>query len=127
MIRYTYQAQLQPPAPFVNVRLQNLATGTVLPSLPAQLDTAADRSVLPEGLAKFLNLPQVGIMNFGGFGGVTFSLPVYAVLLGIHDLPPRAFKVAGHPNESWLLLGRDVLNGYRIVLDGPKLALEIVS
>lgn len=28
-------------------------------------------------------------------------------------------------NEPWILLGRDVLNGHKLVLDGPDLALEI--
>src|SRR5260370_37991492 len=37
--------------------------------LPAQLDTAADRTVLPAALVSTLNLPQVGVMAFGGFGG----------------------------------------------------------
>ena len=50
---------------------------------------------------------------------------VYAVLLGLHDLPTRPFKVAAHTEESWILLGRDVLNAYRVLLDGPQLALEI--
>jgi hypothetical protein len=125
MIRYAFLAQLDPPAPFVNVVLRNPATGAELRDLPAQLDTAADRTVLPDSLVKSLVLPQVGAMKLGGFGGATYTLPVYAVLLGLHDLPARPFKVAAHAEESWVLLGRDVLNAYRVLLDGPQLALEI--
>ncbi len=125
MIRYAFLAQLDPPAPFVNVVLRNPATGTELRDLPAQLDTAADRTVLPESMVRSLDLPQVGTMKFGGFGGVMHTLPVYAVLLGLHDLPIQPFKVAAHTEESWILLGRDVLNAYRVLLDGPQLALQI--
>jgi hypothetical protein len=125
MIRYAFLSQLDPPAPFLNVVLRNPASGAELRDLPAQLDTAADRTVLPEPLVKSLALPQVGIMKIGGFGGVTYTLPTYAVLLGLHDLPAQPFKVAAHAEESWILLGRDVLNSYRVLLDGPQLALEI--
>jgi hypothetical protein len=127
MIRYGYQRQLQPPAPFVKVLLRNPASGVELRDLPAQIDTAADRTVLPDATVKALGLPQVGIMSFAAFGGVTFSLPVYAVLLGLHDLPAQPVKVAAHANEPWLLLGRDVLNSNRVLLDGPQLVLEIGS
>src|SRR5436190_22952822 len=125
MIRYGFLAQLDPPAPFVNVVLRNPISGAELRDVPAQLDCAADRTVLPESVARSLNLPQVGAMKLGGFGGATYTLPVYAVLLGLHDLPIQPFKVAAHAEESWVLLGRDVLNRYRILLDGPQLALEI--
>jgi hypothetical protein len=125
MIRYAFLSQLDPPAPFVNAVLRNPANGAELRDFPAQLDTAADRTVLPESLVKSLGLPQVGTMKLAGFGGATYTLPVYVVLLGLHDLPIRPFKVAAHTEESWVLLGRDVLNSYRVLLDGPKLALEI--
>ena len=125
MIRYAFLTQLDPPAPFVNAVLRHPLTGTELRNLPAQLDTAADRTILPGSLVRSLDLPQVGVMRLGSFGGATYTLPVYAVLLGLHDLPPRPFKVAAHTEESWILLGRDVLNAYRIVLDGPQRALEI--
>jgi hypothetical protein len=125
MIRYAFLSQLDPPAPFVNVVVRNPASGFELRDVPAQLDTAADRTVLPESLVKTLGLPQVGNMKLGGFGGAVHTLPVYAVMLGVHDLPIQTLKVASHSEESWILLGRDVLNAYRVVLDGPNLALEI--
>lgn len=125
MIRYGYLTQLTPPAPFVKVVLGNPATGAELRDLPAQLDPAADRTVIPEAIAKSLSLPQVGAVQLGAFGGAVYTAPVYAVLLGVHDLPARPLKVAAHADESWVLLGRDILNSFRIVLDGPQLTLEI--
>lgn len=100
MIPYAYLRELEPPAPFVNVVLRNPVGGAELRGLPAQFDTAADRTVLPEAVVKSLNLAQVGVMNFAGLGGVICSLPTYAVLLGIHDRPARPFKVAAHAGES---------------------------
>ena len=45
--------------------------------------------------------------------------------MSVHDLPPLDLTVYGNKGEPYVLLGRDVLNRYRIVFDGPQLALEI--
>jgi len=124
MIRYAFLAQRDPPAPFVNVVLRDPVNGAELRDVPAQLDCAADRTILPEAVVKSLSLPQVGTIKLGGLGGVTYTLPTYAVQLGLHDMPINLFKFAAHVEETWVLLGRDVLNSYRILLDGPELALE---
>src|SRR5258708_4523092 len=123
MIRFGFVSQLNPPAPFVKVVLRNPSSGAMLSDFPALLDTAADRTVLPDSLVKTLGLVQTETIQAGGFGGATYMLPVYAVLLGLHDMPLRLHFVAAHAEESWVLLGRDVLNSYRVLLDGPNLAL----
>jgi len=94
-------------------------------NVPAQIDTAADRTVLPEAFIQALRLQEIGMVSIGGLGGVIHSLPAYAVWLGVHDRSPTAFKVVGSPDESWVLLGRDVINAERLFLDGPGLALEL--
>jgi hypothetical protein len=124
VIRYSYNQQILPPAPFVFVRLVNPADGRALDNVPAQLDHGADRSVLPSNLVHDLGLAQMGIAEIGGLGGNLHELPTYIVLIGIHDLPPRACRVLSC-TEPWVLLGRDILNDYRILLDGPQRTLEI--
>jgi hypothetical protein len=54
-----------------------------------------------------------------------FLLPTYRLELSIRDCPAVLIEVLAHPEEPFLLLGRDVLNRHRVVLDGPSLALEI--
>jgi hypothetical protein len=125
VIRYSYNTQTQPPAPFVHVALRNPADGSELRDVAAQIDTAADRTVLPDMIVQALKLPQMGTQAVGGFEGASYTLPTYAVLLSIHNLPPRPIKVLGAANEPWVLLGRDVVNAHRLVLDGPLLILDI--
>jgi len=43
----------------------------------------------------------------------------------VHDLPAVAIRAAFGEREPHILLGRDVLNANRLVLDGPNLILEI--
>jgi hypothetical protein len=107
------------------VQLRNPITGDELRDLPAQLDSAADRTLIPETLVQSLKLPQLGILTIGGLGGVQQVLPTYPLLLAIHDFPFLTLEVVASPGEPWVLLGRDVLNTQRLLLDGPHLGLEI--
>jgi hypothetical protein len=123
--RYHYVSQLQPPAPFIFVNLRNPVSGTEQQDVPAQVDTAADRTVLPEALAQTLTLPQIGTIPIGGVGGVIQVMPSYPVQVTIHGRPPLIVEVVACAGEPWVLLGRDVLNAQRTLLDGPQLFTEI--
>ena len=63
MIRYRYSRQLDPPGPFVNVTVRCPATGAVLANLPAQVDSAADRTILPSSVVARIVLdgPQLAM------------------------------------------------------------------
>lgn len=125
MIRYGYNQQMQPPAPFVHVTIRCPETGAALADLPAQLDCAADRSVIPGRLVVELGLVPLDELPIGGFGGQVFLLATYRVELGIRGLPPILTEVIAHASETVILLGRDVLNHHNITLLGPTLKLEI--
>lgn len=125
MICYQYNTQKQPPAPFTRVTLRNTVDGTEVRDLPAQLDTAADRTVLPLELVQRLNLSSIGELRIFGIGGADQHWNLHAVEIDWHGLGLHKFEVLAVDHEPWILLGRDVLNFLRITLDGPNLALEI--
>lgn len=125
MIRYRYAQQLNPPAPFVNVSLRCPTTGRRAADLPAQLDTAADRTVLPGRVVEALALVEDGRSLFQGFAGEVIELPLFLVEVHVHDFSPILIRATLGAKEPHILLGRDVLNAHRILLDGPQLALEI--
>jgi hypothetical protein len=79
VIRYHYVSQLQPPAPFVYVTLRNPVTGTEQQDVPAQVDSVADRTVLPDAVVQALALPQIGTIPIGGVGGIVQVMPSYPV------------------------------------------------
>jgi gag-polyprotein putative aspartyl protease len=125
MIRYAFNTQKQPPAPFVRVTLRHPRTGAEARDVPAQLDTGADCTLVPSAVTERLGLDFMGSLEIGGVGGATEEMTLYAVSLTVHNLPPLTISVVAHSGEPWVLLGRDVLNAYRLLLDGPNLALEI--
>lgn len=125
MIRYRYVSSLSPAAPFINVSLRCPATGSAVTDVPAQLDTAADRTVLPGHLVDALGLVEDGRLHFEGFAGEIVELPVFLVEIQVHGLPGNLVRGALGEREPHILLGRDVLNAHRCLLDGPQLTLEI--
>jgi hypothetical protein len=125
MIRYRYAQELTPPAPFVSVSLRCPTTNAILTDLPAQVDTAADRTVLPEPLVQALGLAIDGRLLFQGFAGEVVELPVYLVEVRVGTFEPILVRAPLGPSEPYILLGRDVLNRHDLVLFGTKGTLEI--
>lgn len=52
-------------------------------------------------------------------------MAAYPVEVAIRGCASVLVEVVASPGESWALLGRDVLNAHKLVLDGPQLVLEI--
>ena len=125
MVRYSYNRQVTPPAPFVHVSVRRPYAGKAEAEIPAQLDTAADLSVIPGRLVEELGLLPLDSISTMGFGGHLLTLPTFLVELQIRSLAPLTLKVLASPDEPYALLGRDVLNRFSIHLDGPNSALEI--
>lgn len=124
MIRYNYNTQFDPPAPLVLVTLRNPRTAHFVVDQPAQIDPAADFTVLPDVTVELLQLVPVGEIEAMGLGRRIDVFTTFLVNIDLHDFTHALVKVIAS-DESYILLGRDVLNQQRIVLDGPKLKLEI--
>jgi hypothetical protein len=95
---------MDPPAPFVNVTLRCPATGNEKTNLPAQVDSAADRTVVPDTVVAALQLVQDGRAVFQGIGSQLVELPLYLVAVIVHDLPPVLVEwlwVSMNRTSSW--------------------------
>lgn len=54
-----------------------------------------------------------------------WTLPAFLVELRIRELDPVTVKVLASHDEPYVLLGRDMLNRFAILLNGPNLVLEV--
>ncbi len=125
MVRFQYVAEVTPPAPFVYATVRHAKRDLLSDEIPALLDSGADRSVIPGKLIGQLHLSPLREILVGGLGTNQYTLDTFSVILQIRHVQPFRVEVAAHPDESYILLGRDVLNQLRIVLDGPNQLLEI--
>jgi predicted aspartyl protease len=125
MVRYLYIQQVAVPAPFVHVALRRPDGTTGVEEIPALVDSGADRTVIPAQYVGELGLVQMGQLAVAGFGGQITHSPTFLAEITIRKVKPVIVKVLANEGESYVLPGRDVLNHFRVVLDGPQLALEI--
>ena len=121
-----YDVSYEPPAPVVNLTVQPYSRWDSHQEVVAQLDTAADISVIPQAVVDALALPRYGRVLAEGYNGDTAVLTTYlaSVELGGYQLSP--VEVVAMERET-VLLGRDIVNRLCILLDGPALAFEIFT
>ena len=81
--------------------------------------------MIPQRLVDQLGLVLLDEVTVSGFGGQVFFLPTYGLEVSIRGCRSELIEVLAHEDEPLVLLGRDVLNSHRIILDGPQLALVI--
>ena len=82
MSHYRYNRQVSPPAPFVYVSVCAAVEGTAAAGCPAQLDTAADLTVIPSRLVEELQLDQLSEFPILGVDGHLSTLPTFLVHRG---------------------------------------------
>src|SRR5271165_2347571 len=103
MVRYAYNRQVTPPAPFVHVSLSPPHEGPAAIEAPAQVDTAADLSVIPARFVEELQLVPLDLVSALGFGGHLLTLPTFLVNLQIRELDPITVKVLASTDEPYAL------------------------
>jgi hypothetical protein len=81
--------------------------------------------VLPGRVVAALGLVEDGRALFQGFAGELVELPLFLVAVQVHDLPAVLTRAVLGREEPHVLLGRDVLNHHRTLLDGPQCLLGI--
>jgi predicted aspartyl protease len=124
-IKTVYLPAVTPPALFVSVAVANRDGSIIIRDSAAHLDTAADWTVLPQRLIAQLGSVPTREVELTGFGGAVVKCSVFEVWLTLPTFKPVLLEITAHPNEPWILLGRDMLNRYQVLLDGPSQALQI--
>ena len=113
-----------PPAPVALVSIRDPGSGNTVSGVRMLIDSGSDLTLIPERFVKELNLEldqneSYELTGFDGHSTVAKSVQLDLVFLG------RAFK--GRfvvVNFETGILGRNVLNHFSLVLDGPGLSWE---
>ncbi len=121
---HPYEIGFNPPAPFVTIEFRNPNGMGPIESLRALVDSGSDQTILPPMVAHRLGLISLGRIPIGGYSGRLY-LDEYLVQLCIDTFAPLTLNVLAAPPGQPPLVGRDVLNRYRVTLDGPNQRLEI--
>ena len=68
---------------------------------PRSIDTAADRTLIPDAIVQALALPQIGTIPIGGVGGVAQTMASYPVQLVVHNFPVQVIEVVASAGETF--------------------------
>ncbi len=113
--------RFDPPAPLAYVTLRNPVTGSIWKDVQMLLDSGADVTMIPQAAAGLLGL-NVALdkqYELKGFDGHRSSAPVVQV-----DLVFARWTFQGQfllIDQSWGIIGRNVLNSVSLIFDGPNL------
>jgi hypothetical protein len=121
--RYNYSPG-NPPAPGVLLDLTSPLSGVEVRDVPALLDSGADLTVIPLRLVQALQVPQLDLIPIQGYDELPTPMPTFSIRLQVRDFPPVDVEAVGADVKD-AILGRDVFNHYFVLLNGPRLSLEL--
>ena len=111
-----------PPAPVVRVTIRNPAAGKSVTGVPLLIDTGADAILIPRAILPFLNISEDALepTNYSLVGFDSTKSPAVLVSLEVEFLGRRLAGEYLLIEANSGVLGRDVLNLFRLVFDGPR-------
>ena len=118
------QQNFNPPAPVMEVSLSIPSAQAVILKSPALLDSGADITVIPEQIVQQLQLKYVDEIIVSGYDRIPKQTFIYSVKLifnGLGDFIVRAIA----SNNDHVLVGRDILNKWSLLLKGRNKIFEI--
>jgi hypothetical protein len=115
--------RFSPPAPVALVTLRNPETGVMKAGVAMLLDTGADVTLLPHGVADELGLgyeaKSYELVGFETHASVSQAVRAEMVFLGL-TFRGQSLIV----EQEWGIIGKNVLNVVTLTYNGPKLSWE---
>jgi predicted aspartyl protease len=118
------QQNFNPPAPVMEVSLSIPSTHSVILKSLALLDSGADITVIPERIIQQLQLRYVDEITVSGYDGIPKQTFIYSVKLTFNGLGDFIVRAIASSND-YILVGRDILNKWSLLLEGRKEIFKI--
>ncbi len=124
---FAYNAAYFPPFPALEVMLSTPAEGLSVGPLPALVDTGSDATFVPIQHLSQIGAAETAEMWARSHWGERRRVLLYLVDIRVGHLTLPGVQVVGDDLGSEILLGRDVLNRLRLLLDGPAEMSELIE
>ena len=123
MIMQYNNTNFNPPAPIIKTQISHPSGKYEEINFEMQIDSGADMTCIPESIVELIPNLRSGSINVLDYNGkLTTRITKYIIIvIGNQRLLTNAILVE---NEIGLL-GRDILNKYRTILDGPNLKFNL--
>ncbi len=124
-MKYPYDTSYQPPFPVIRVVLYNSEEELRTATENALLDTGSDGSLVPIAYLRQILAPTLTDTRIRSHWGEWRPAQLFLVDLEIDNLRLPGIFVVGDEQGNEIVLGRNVLNRLRILLDGPANLADI--
>ncbi len=118
-MKYPYNRSYDPPFPAIEIVLHNHNAGLQTVPLEALLDSGADGSLVPITYLQEIVAPAITDTHIRSHWGEWRPVQLFLVDLTICNLRLPNLLVIGDEQGEEIVLGRNVINKLRLVLDGP--------
>lgn len=122
-----YDLSLYPPAPRLEIRLIAQPSGVTYGPVAAFVDTGADATVVPLAIVRELQAGPVSLKTLRGYTGDRRPVRTDLVDVQVGPFVLPGVEIVGDAAADEILLGRDVLNKLRLLLDGPARRTQILA
>jgi hypothetical protein len=116
--------QFEPPAPVVTIEIIHPTQKNIKTFIEMQLDSGSDVTCIPAEINNEIPHLRSGYLVAEDYNGdqVRQTTRFITVKIGQNEFPAiEALEINGEIG----LLGRDILNKYRTILNGPKLEFDL--
>lgn len=124
-MKFPYDASYQPPFPVARVVFYNGEEGLHTAAKDALLDTGSDGSLVPIAYLRQILAPPITDTRIRSHWGEWRSAQLFVVDIELNGLRLPGIFVVGDEQGDEIVLGRNVLNKLRLLLDGPANVTEI--
>ncbi len=126
-MKYPFSADYIPSIPTLQIWLGYPEESLKLGPIKAIIDTGADATILPRPLLDELDAPFVDDAWLSSQWGESFAVKTFTVDIGLGNLRLPSVRVVADERSDEIILGRNVLNRLRLLLDGPKQETELIE
>lgn len=123
-MRHPYDSSYQPPFPAIEVVLHNREEGLRTASVTALLDTGADGSLVPMSYLREIIASPLVDTRIRSHWGEWRSAQLFVVDIDFGEWRLPGVFVVGDEQGDEIILGRNILNKLRLLLDGPDEFVE---
>jgi predicted aspartyl protease len=124
-VNYRYSRNYFPPAPVIDIALITAAESLRVGPLSALIDSGADGTIIPINYLNEIHAPPTEEMVIRSQWGESQSVMMYLVDVQIGGLTLPGIEVVGDEISDEIIVGRDILNHLRVLLDGPSEKVEV--
>jgi hypothetical protein len=126
-VKFNYNDDYFPPIPVAEVTFITAAESLRAGPFMAVIDSGADGTIVPLSFLNEIRAAPTVEMVMRSPWGERRKVLLYLVDVQVGSITLPGIEVVGDDQTAEVILGRDIINGLRVLLDGPEQTANITE